>query len=131
MNAGGATLAEGKLRLKDVAGNSIVFANRPVRVAVHTLTSVLLEEWGPVYPDSFHVDPPTATVSVFGETEDFYDAVVVLKNPAMSGSDFVFDVVVLEGSLDGAAAVFIDLIGRPFTPLSFAGVARRTAFRGA
>src|SRR5437899_2783429 len=28
-------------------------------------------------------------------------------------------------------ALFIDIIGRPFTPLSFAGVARRTAFRGA
>ena len=41
---------------------------------------------------------------------------------------------VLEGNLNGAdgpAAVFIDIIGRPFTPLSFAGVARRTAFRGA
>jgi hypothetical protein len=27
--------------------------------------------------------------------------------------------------------VFIDIIGLPFTPLSFAGVARRTAYRGA
>src|SRR4249919_1076867 len=32
---------------------------------------------------------------------------------------------------DGAAALFIDIIGRPLTPLSFAGVARRSAFRGA
>jgi hypothetical protein len=32
---------------------------------------------------------------------------------------------------DGPASVFIDIIGRPFTPLSFAGVARRTAWRGA
>ena len=29
----------------------------------------------------------------------------------------------------GATAVFIDIIGLPFTPLSFAGVARRTAYR--
>ena len=29
------------------------------------------------------------------------------------------------------AAVFIDIIGRPLTPLSYAGVARRTAYRGA
>jgi hypothetical protein len=43
-------------------------------------------------------------------------------------------VQVLEGNLtgaDGPAAVFIDIIGLPRTPLSFAGVARRTAFRGA
>jgi len=32
---------------------------------------------------------------------------------------------------DGAASIFIDIIGRPLTPLSFAGVARRSAFRGA
>jgi hypothetical protein len=33
--------------------------------------------------------------------------------------------------LTDQAAVFIDIIGRPLTPLSFAGVARRSAFRGA
>jgi len=30
---------------------------------------------------------------------------------------------------DGPASVFVDIIGLPFTPLSFAGVARRTARR--
>jgi hypothetical protein len=41
---------------------------------------------------------------------------------------------VLEGDLAGAvgpASVFVDIIGLPFTPLSFAGVARRTARRAA
>lgn len=135
MNAQGATLADGKLTLKGIASNSIVFADRPVRAAGHSLTSVLLDEWNPSYPDSFNADPPNATVSVFGATDkDVYDAVVVLKNPAMAGADLVFDVDLLEGSLDGAsgpAAVFIDIIGRPLTPLSYAGVARRTAYRGA
>jgi hypothetical protein len=32
---------------------------------------------------------------------------------------------------NGPASVFIDIIGLPFTPLSFAGVARRTAYRAA
>jgi len=44
-----------------------------------------------------------------------------------------FDVQVLEGDLagaDGPASVFIDIIGLPRTPLSFAGAARRTAARG-
>jgi hypothetical protein len=62
------------------------------------------------------------------------DAVVVLKNPKLEGDQLTFDVDVLEGDLkgaDGAAAIFIDIIGRPFTPLSFAGVARRSAYRGA
>ena len=30
---------------------------------------------------------------------------------------------------DGSAAVFVDIIGMPLTPLSFAGVARRSARR--
>lgn len=135
MNAGGATLDGGKLTLTGISTNSIVFADRPVRAAGHALTSILLDEWNPSYPDSFYADPPNATVSVFGETEDtVLDAVVVLKNPVASGNDLTFDVDVLGGSLagdSGPAAVFIDLIGRPLTPLSFAGVARRTAYRGA
>jgi len=60
--------------------------------------------------------------------------VVVLKNPKLEGDRLTFDVDVLEGDLagaDGPASLFIDIIGRPLTPLSFAGVARRTAFRGA
>lgn len=135
MNAGGATLDGSKLTLKSIAGNSIVFADRPVRAAGHALTSTLLDEWNPSYPDSFHADPPNATVSVFGDDDKtIRDAVVVLKNPVMAGADLVFDVDVLDGSLAGAngpAAVFIDIIGRPLTPLSYAGVARRTAYRGA
>jgi hypothetical protein len=58
----------------------------------------------------------------------------VLKSPKLEGDKLTFDVDVLEGDLtgaDGAAAVFIDIIGRPLTPLSYAGVARRTAYRGA
>ena len=54
---------------------------------------------------------------------------MTLKTPTMQGDDLAFDVDVLEGNLDGAdgpASVFIDIIGMPFTPLSYAGVARRT-----
>ncbi len=135
MNADGASLDGTTLTLSGIAGNSIVFADRPVRAAGHAPTAVLLDEWNPDYPDSFNADPPNATISVFGETEnEVYDAVVVLKNPRMQGADLLFDVDVLEGALDGAtgpAAIFINIIGRPLTPLSYAGVARRTAYRGA
>lgn len=135
MNAAGAAIDGTTLTLRGIGANSIVFADRPVRAAGHAPTSVLLDEWNPDYPDSFHADPPNATVSAFGGSEnEVWDAVVVLRNPRMQGADLLFDVDVLEGGLDGAtgaAAVFIDIIGRPLTPLSFAGVARRTAFRGA
>lgn len=134
MNAQGATLKDGKLVLTGVAKNTILFADRPVRAAGHAFTTTFMQEWDEG-TDNFALDPPNATVSVFGETEDqVYDAVVVLKTPVMEGDTLTFDVDVLEGSLDGAkggAAVFIDLIGRPLTPVSFAGAARRTAYRGA
>jgi hypothetical protein len=61
-----------------------------------------------------------------------HDAVVVLRDPHLDGDRLTFDVRVLEGNLagaDGPAAVFVDIIGLPFTPLSVAGVARRSARR--
>ena len=134
MNSAGAKLEGSKLVLTGVAPNTIIFADRPVRAAGHALTSHLLEEWA-VGSDSFAKDPPNATVSVFSKDgSGIRDAVVVLKTPKLEGDQLTFDVDVLEGDItggDGPAAVFIDIIGRPFTPLSFAGVARRSAFRGA
>ena len=133
-NARGASLQGNKLVLNGIAPNSIVFADRPVRAAGHDTTAHIVEDWSKG-SDNFAKDPPNATVSVF--TKDgsgVKDAVVVLKSPNFEGERLAFDVEVLEGDLngaDGAAAVFIDIIGRPLTPLSFAGVARRTAWRGA
>lgn len=134
MNARGATLQGDKLALSGIASNAIIFADRPKRAAGHALTAHLLEEWA-TGSDSFAKDPPNATVSVFSKDGSVIrDAVVVLKSPKLDGDKLTFDVQVLEGDLagaDGPASVFIDIIGMPFTPLSFAGMARRTAYRAA
>ena len=136
LNSRGATMQGGKLVLTGVATNSIIFADRPVRSAGHALTTHLLEEWGPNSgDDGFAKNPPNATVSAFSKDgSGVRDAVVVLKTPKLEGDKLTFDVDVLEGELtgaDGPASIFIDIIGLPRTPLSFAGVARRTAYRGA
>ncbi|QWG20940.1 hypothetical protein KMZ68_18325 [Bradyrhizobium sediminis] len=134
LNSKGVSLQGNKLVLTGVAPNSIVFADRPVRAAGHDLTTHIIDDWAKG-SDNFAKDPPNATVSGF--TKDgsgVKDVVVVLKSPKLEGEQLTFDVDVLEGDLkgaDGAASVFIDIIGRPFTPMSFAGVARRTAYRGA
>src|SRR5262252_2809558 len=134
LNARGASLQGQKLTLDGVAPNAIVFADRPVRSAGHVLTQHLLEEWG-TGSDSFAQTPPNATVSVFSQdSATVRDAVVVLQTPTLTGERLTFAVQVLEGDVtgaDGAAAVFIDIIGMPWTPLSYAGVARRTARRAA
>jgi hypothetical protein len=134
LNSQGASLMDGKLVLSGVSPNSIVFADRPVRAAGHDLTSNIVDDWNKG-SDNFASDPPNATVSAFSKEGDkVFDAVVVLKSPKLDGNQLVFDIDVLEGDIagaDGPASVFIDIIGRPLTPLSYAGVARRTARRGA
>jgi hypothetical protein len=134
LNSRSATLQGDSLVLTGVMPNSIIFADRPVRAAGHQLTADIIADWG-TGKDSFASDPPNATVSAFNTKDgSVKDAVVVLKNPKLDGDKLVFAVQTLEGDLngaDGGASIFIDIIGRPFTPLSFAGVARRTAYRGA
>jgi len=130
MNARGATLQGQTLTLASVSPTSIVFADRPVRAAGHLPTEALLEEWT---TGDFAKDAPNATVSVLSKDGlSGHDVVVELRSPHLEGDRLTFDVRVLEGDLagaDGPAAVFVDIIGLPFTPLSFAGVARRTARR--
>ena len=130
MNAHGASLQGQTLTLAGVSPTSIVFADRPVRAAGHLPTEALLEEWT---TGDFAKDAPNATVSVLSKDGlSAHDVVVELRTPHLEGDRLTFDVRVLEGDLagaDGPAAVFIDIIGMPWTPLSFAGVARRTARR--
>src|SRR5207237_6293336 len=129
--ARGASLHGQTLTLSGVSPTSIVFADRPVRAAGHLPTEALLQEWT---TGDFAKDAPNATVSVLGGKDgaSARDVVVELKSPHLEGDKLTFDVRVLEGDLagaDGPAAVFIDIIGMPLTPLSFAGVARRSARR--
>jgi hypothetical protein len=133
LNSRGAKLQGDTLTLTGVVPHSIIFADRPVRAAGHQLTADIIADWG-TGDDSFTKNPPNATVSVFSKDGSVKDAVLVLKSPKLEGDKLTFNVQTLEGDLnggDGAAALFIDIIGRPLTPLSFAGVARRSAFRGA
>jgi hypothetical protein len=133
INSRGATMQGDTLTMTGVMPHSIIFADRPVRSAGHQLTADVIAEWASG-DDSFSKNPPNATISAFGKDGLVKDAVVVLKSPKLEGDKLSFNVQVLEGDLaggDGGAALFIDIIGRPLSPMSFAGVARRSAFRGA
>jgi len=120
MNAHGASLQGQTLTLAGVSPTSIVFADRPVRAAGHLPTEALLDEWT---TGDFAKDAPNATVSVLSKDGvSAHDVVVELRSPHLEGDRLTFDVRVLEGDLagaDGPAAVFVDIIGLPFTPLSF------------
>jgi len=133
-NAHGVELAaDGRtLTLKGLSPTTLFFSDRPVRIAGHYLTGEYLQFWK-AGPDSFLKDPPNATLSVFEKGKDeLSDVVVTLRNPRLSGNDLSYDITVISGTppkTSGPASLFIDIIGLPFTPLSFAGVARRTAYR--
>jgi hypothetical protein len=134
-NAAGVEIgAAGKtLTLKNFSPTTLFFSDRPVRIAGHYRTDEYLQFWK-AGPDSFLKDPPNATLSVFEKGKDeLADVVVTLRNPRVSGNDLTYDITVISGTLPkpgmGPASLFIDIIGLPFTPLSFAGVARRTAYR--
>jgi hypothetical protein len=121
------------LTLKGVSPTTLFFSDRPVRIAGHYRTEEYLQFWKNG-PDSFLKDPPNGTLSSFQNGKDeLQDVVVTLRNPRMGGNDLSYDISVISGALPPAGAgpvsLFIDIIGLPFTPLSFAGVARRTAYR--
>ncbi len=131
---GVAVSADGKtLTLKGLSPTTLFFSDRPVRIAGHYRTGEYLEFWK-AGPDSFLKDPPNGTLSSFYEGKDeLSDVVVTLRSPRVEGNDLSYDITVISGKLPtanaGPVSLFIDIIGLPFTPLSFAGVARRTAYR--
>jgi hypothetical protein len=134
-NAAGVEIGAGgkTLTLKNFSPTTLFFSDRPVRIAGHYRTNEYLQFWK-AGPDSFLKDPPNATLSVFMKDKDeLSDVVVTLRNPRVNGNDLTYDIAVISGTLPpagaGPASLFIDIIGLPFTPLSFAGVARRTAYR--
>ena len=133
-NAHGVEIGAGgrSITLKGMSPTTLFFSDRPVRIAGHYLTAEYLQFWK-AGPDSFLKDPPNATLSVFEKDKnELSDVVVTLRNPRASGNDLTYDVTIISGTLpktSGPASLFIDIIGLPFTPLSFAGVARRTAYR--
>jgi hypothetical protein len=130
-NAKNVSFSKGKLVLRGVNPVTVAFTDRPARMAGHMQTSKLIPLWSHG-KDSFLKDNPNATLSIF-RGDNVSDLVVELSNPQLSGNDLTYDARLLEGTPPvngGACALFIDIIGMPATPMSYAGVARRGFRRG-
>jgi hypothetical protein len=129
--AKGATLVNGRLTLKGVSPLTVYFSDRPTRVAGHVATTEMVPLWSEG-KHSFLKDPPNATLSTFTADGKVANVVVELRNPALDGDQMTYDVRVLQGTLPDdaeAASLFVDVIGMPLTPVSYAGAARRAARR--
>lgn len=132
-NAASMSYTNGKLTLKGVSPVTVFFSDRPERIAGNMATQAFVPFWNDG-KDSFAKDNPNANLSVLDKDKVNADIVVTLSNPVLKGDELSYDVKVLEGTppaSGGPASLFIDIIGMPLTPLSYAGVARRTAYRRA
>jgi hypothetical protein len=120
-----------RLTLSGVGGTTLLFSDRPDRVAAHVPTTEFVDGWGDG-DDSFAADPPNAVLSSF-DGDEVNDVVVVLSEPQLDGSDLSYAVSITDGELASKSAessLFIDMIGRPLSPVSVAGVRRRGRRRG-
>jgi len=125
-NAERVRYANGTLTLVGVNPATVMFSDRPERIAGHMTTARFVPFWSEG-SDSFLKDPPNATLS-FLDDETLDDAVIELRDPTLAGVDLSYQVKILEGTIPataGAASLFIDIIGMPLTPISFAGARRR------
>jgi len=125
--------AKGKLTLKGISPVTVFFTDRPERIAGNMPTRVFVPFWSEG-KDSFSKDNPNANLSILEKDKAVADIVVTLANPVLKGKDLTYDVKILEGTMPakgGPVSLFIDIIGMPLTPVSYAGVARRTAYRRA
>ena len=130
-SSAGMAYENGQLTLDGIAPTTLYFSDRPERITGHVPTEEFLDSWGEG-DDSFAGDPPNAVLSIFSEDE-VNDVVVVLQDPALVGDQMSYQVDILDGEIPasgGASSLFIDMIGRPLTPVSVAGVRRRGRRRG-
>ena len=130
-SAGETSLSDGVLRMGGIGASTIYFSDRPERIAGQLPTDEFVANWGHGGKDSFESDPPNATLSILSGPEP-QEIVVVLKSPRLADGILSYEVEVLEGketAVGDASSLFIDVIGRPLTPLSVAGGRRRVRRR--
>ena len=122
--------ATGKLTLEGVSPVTIMFTDRPERIAGSMRTEKFVPFWS-TGKDSFSKDPPNADLSIL-EGNKLQQVVMTIRDPVLAGDNLVYTATVVEGKAPANGkdvSLFIDVIGMPLTPVSYAGVARRSYAR--
>jgi hypothetical protein len=124
--AHGMSYDDGVLTLHGLTPTALMFSDRPDRVTGHIPSGEFIDSWAQG-EDSFASNPPNAVLSIF-QPDHVQDVVVVLTHPELNGTDLAYGVDILDGDMPatgGEVALFIDVIGRPLSPVSVAGMHRR------
>jgi hypothetical protein len=123
----------GTITLHGLAESTVYFADRPRREIGHIPSHRFVELWE-AGANRFAVDPPNAVLSFLDENDTSReDAVVILREPRLEGNTLSYSVEILEGNLParyGPCALFIDVFGRPLTPVSGSAAQRRKPAKG-
>ena len=117
---------DGSLTLSGLAPTTLMFSDRPDRVTAHVKSREFVDSWTDG-TDSFQSNPPNAVLSIF-RTDEVRDVVVVLMDPKLKDHELTYQVEILDGEMPddgGECSLFIDVIGRPMSPMSLAGMNRR------
>jgi hypothetical protein len=125
-SSGAMSYENGKLTLEHLAPTTLFFSDRPDRVTGHIPTEEFVQSWDQG-KNSFAADPPNAVLSIF-HPDEVTDVVVVLREPRAVAGKIAYQVEILDGEMPtkgGPSALFIDVIGRPLSPVSLAGMRRR------
>jgi hypothetical protein len=121
-----------RITLLGMSPSTLYFADRPQREVGHMSTRQFVDLWGEG-DNSFEENPPNAVLSFADEGDrPPVDAVVVIREPRLDGDVLTYGITVLDGTVPaatGACALFIDPFGRPLSPVSAAGMHRRTRRR--
>ncbi|MEQ9694138.1 hypothetical protein [Shimia sp. SDUM112013] len=117
-----------RLTLRGVSPVTLFFSDRPDRIAGNMTTERFIPFWSEG-EDSFLSNPPNADLSIL-EGDSLLQVVVELTNPVLEGDNLHYTVArILSGTmpvLGKNTSLFIDVVGMPRTPVSAAGVRRRT-----
>lgn len=110
VQSAGSVKYDGKtLTLENVTPQTIMFADRPQRMAGGIATARFVADWS-AGKDSFEKDPPNASLSVTVDGKEQV-SVVELTNPKLDGTSLSYDVSVLDGAVPASGAattLFID-----------------------
>jgi hypothetical protein len=124
---------QNRMSLDGVSPVTLFFSDRPQRIAGNMETAAFVPFWNQG-KHSFLSDAPNADLSIL-EDGKLRQTVVVLEDPGLEadGDRLVYTVRIVSGDMPVTGrhpSLFIDIIGMPLTPVSFAGADRR-AFRRA
>ena len=124
--------SNGRICLHNISPTTIYMSSRGQGIVGHISTSDLVNLWRRD-TSTLSNEPPAAALSFLNQVQQPQgDVVVRLDHPTLDKHALTYSATILEGALfrqNGACTLFIDVLGRPVSPVSFTASLRLTRDR--